>query len=81
MAVVRSPDRSPGLAALDLPCIVVHGTADRLVAPSGGRRTAELVPGARLVEIEGMGHDLPRQHWPLVVDLIGELVAATSERI
>jgi pimeloyl-ACP methyl ester carboxylesterase len=81
MAVVRSPDRSVGLAGLDLPCIVVHGTADRLVAPSGGRSTAELVPGARLVEIEGMGHDLPRRHWPLLVELIGELVAATSERI
>jgi pimeloyl-ACP methyl ester carboxylesterase len=81
VAIVGSPERSAGLAALDVPCVVVHGTADRLVDPSGGRRTAELVPGARFVEVEGMGHDLPQRHWPLLVELIGDQVAAASERI
>ena len=81
VAIVSSPDRAAGLAQLEVPCVVVHGTADRLVDPSGGRRTAELVPGARLIEVEGMGHDLPQRHWPLLVQLIGEQVAATSERI
>jgi pimeloyl-ACP methyl ester carboxylesterase len=80
-AIVSAPDRSAGLAALDLPCVVVHGNADPLIDPSGGRRTAELVPGARFVEVDGMGHDLPQRHWPLLVGLIGEQVAAASERI
>jgi pimeloyl-ACP methyl ester carboxylesterase len=81
MAIVGAPERSAGLAALDVPCIVVHGSADPLIDPSGGRRTAELVPGARYVEVDGMGHDLPQRHWPLLVGLIGEQVAAASERI
>jgi pimeloyl-ACP methyl ester carboxylesterase len=45
------------------PMLVMHGTADTLIDISGGRRTAELVPGARFVEIEGMGHDYPREFW------------------
>jgi pimeloyl-ACP methyl ester carboxylesterase len=81
MAIVGSPDRSAGLAALSVPTVVVHGTADRLVDPSGGRRTAELVPGAHLVEVDGMGHDLPRRVWPVLVELIGDLVATSEERI
>jgi pimeloyl-ACP methyl ester carboxylesterase len=80
-AIVGAPDRAAGLAGLDLPCVVVHGSADPLIDPSGGRRTAELVPGARFVEVDGMGHDLPQRHWPLLVELIGEQVAAASERI
>jgi pimeloyl-ACP methyl ester carboxylesterase len=50
--------------------VVIHGTKDRMVAPSGGRATAAAIPGARLELIAGMGHDLPRAVWPRVVDLI-----------
>jgi pimeloyl-ACP methyl ester carboxylesterase len=81
MAIVGASERSAALAQLDVPCVVVHGLADPLIDPSGGRRTAELVPGARLVEVEGMGHDLPQRHWPLLVELIGDQVATASERI
>jgi len=49
------------------PMLVIHGDADALIDISGGRRTAEVVPGARLVEIEGMGHDYPPQLWDLLV--------------
>ena len=49
---------------------MIHGTADKLVAPSGGRATATAIPGAKLVMIEGMGHDLPRAVWPQVVEAI-----------
>jgi pimeloyl-ACP methyl ester carboxylesterase len=42
---------------------VIHGSRDTLIDPSGGRRTAELIPGARYVEIEGMGHDYPPAVW------------------
>ena len=58
-------ERLPGrtLRALAVPTLVIHGSRDTLIDPSGGRRTAELIPGARYVEIEGMGHDYPPAVW------------------
>jgi pimeloyl-ACP methyl ester carboxylesterase len=69
-AIAASGTRSAGLAELSIPTLVIHGTVDRLVAPSGGERTAEVVPDAKLLMIEGMGHDLPPQLWPQVTDAI-----------
>ena len=63
MAVLRAPSRVEGLRALDVPTLVVHGSADTLIGPGGGRRTTELIPGARFELIEGMGHDYPPQLW------------------
>jgi pimeloyl-ACP methyl ester carboxylesterase len=74
LAVVSSPDRTPGLRALAVPALVIHGSADRMVDVSGGRATAAAIPGAELVEIEGMGHDLPRALWPQFATKIAELV-------
>jgi pimeloyl-ACP methyl ester carboxylesterase len=71
-AIIASGDRSPMLASIHVPTLVIHGDADRLVAPSGGRATARAIPGARLMTIEGMGHDLPRALWPRLVDAIVE---------
>ena len=48
----------------------MHGDRDTLIDPSGGRRTAELIPGARFVLIEGMGHDYPQALWDEWVDLV-----------
>ena len=62
-AVVADGDRADGLRALTVPTLVIHGDRDTLIDPSGGRRTAELIPGARYVEIEGMGHDYPEAVW------------------
>lgn len=70
VAALASGDRTPRLRSLTLPTLVIHGTADRLVDPSGGRATAAAIPGARLVEIEGMGHDFPRPLWPQLADMI-----------
>jgi len=67
-AITASGDRTPALRRLRLPVAVVHGTRDPLVRPSGGRATARAIPGARLRMIEGMGHDLPRELWPIFVD-------------
>ena len=67
-AIVASPDRTTALAALTMPVLVIHGEADPLVAPSGGRATAAAVPGARLVTFPGMGHDLPTELIPTIVD-------------
>ena len=60
-AINCSGNRTGRLRRLDLPALVIHGTADPLVRPSAGRETARAIPGARLRMMEGMGHDLPRQ--------------------
>jgi pimeloyl-ACP methyl ester carboxylesterase len=62
-AVMADGSRSEALAELDLPALVIHGSRDTLIDPSGGRRTAEVIPGARYVEIDGMGHDYPPPVW------------------
>jgi pimeloyl-ACP methyl ester carboxylesterase len=74
-AIIASGDRTPQLGSIRVPTTVIHGTKDRLVAPSGGRATAKAIPGARLVTIPGMGHDLPRGAWPQIIDAIAETAA------
>jgi pimeloyl-ACP methyl ester carboxylesterase len=74
-AILASGDRTQDLGRIRVPTVVIHGTKDRLVAPSGGRATAKAIPGARLVTIEGMGHDLPRGAWPRIVEAIAENAA------
>ena len=75
MAILADRDRAPQLRRLDVPALVIHGTADKLVAISGGRRTAKAIPDARMLEIDGMGHDLPRGAWPQIIDGIAETAA------
>jgi pimeloyl-ACP methyl ester carboxylesterase len=70
MAVGSSPSRKKALSTLQVPTLVVHGDADRLVPLEGGRATAEVIPGARLEIVKGMGHDYPPQHWGQMVELI-----------
>ncbi len=71
-AIIASGDRTADLRRIAIPTLVVHGTADPLVSPSGGRATAKAIPGARLMTIDGMGHDLPRAIWPRLIDAIVE---------
>ena len=52
------------------PTVVIHGKADKLMRPSGGRAVARAIKGARLVLFDGMGHELPRELWD---DIVGEL--------
>jgi pimeloyl-ACP methyl ester carboxylesterase len=70
MAVMSSPSRVEALGSLQVPTLVVHGDADRLVPLESGRATADAVPGARLEIVKGMGHDYPPQLWPRMVELI-----------
>ncbi|MFJ9339046.1 alpha/beta fold hydrolase [Streptomyces sp. NPDC101733] len=74
VASVVSGDRTRALRALDLPTLVIHGAEDAMCAVSGGRATAEAVPGAELLVFEGMGHDLPRALWPEIASRIAALV-------
>jgi pimeloyl-ACP methyl ester carboxylesterase len=66
-AIMSGPPRVDALRALAVPTLVLHGSRDTLIDPSGGRRTAELIPGARYHEIEGMGHDYPPAVWDELV--------------
>jgi pimeloyl-ACP methyl ester carboxylesterase len=77
-AVLASGSRSEALRGLAIPALVIHGTEDKLVQPSGGERTAEVIPDAKLVMIDGMGHDLPPQLWPQVIDAIATHAAAAE---
>ncbi len=77
-AVNAQPNRTRDLAHLAVPCVVLHGLHDPLVAASGGLALARTIPGARFVGYAGMGHDLPRALWPQFVDEI--VSAATRNR-
>ena len=78
-AVLADGSREPELRQLDLPVLVVHGSRDTLIDPSGGRRTAEVIPGGRYEEIEGMGHDYPRAVWPTLVRLWSDFVGGIAD--
>ena len=77
-AIVTQPDRTPALASVSAPTLVIHGEDDPLVDPSGGRAAADAIPGATLLLVPGMGHDMP----PALADrFVAELTAhfATAE--
>jgi pimeloyl-ACP methyl ester carboxylesterase len=69
-AILASPDRTEGLRGVRLPFLVIHGEADPLVTLSGGQATAAAVPGAKLITVPGMGHDLPEALWGDITDAI-----------
>jgi pimeloyl-ACP methyl ester carboxylesterase len=69
-AIYASGSRAEGLQKLEMPTLVIHGTDDQLITPSGGERTAELIPNSTLLMVEDMGHDLPQPLWPLYLDAI-----------
>jgi len=77
-AIMASGDRTDRLRGLQVPTLVFHGRDDPLIPFRGGRATAEAIPGARLIGIPGMGHDLPRQVWPQLVDAVAETAARAS---
>jgi pimeloyl-ACP methyl ester carboxylesterase len=80
LAILRQPDRSRRLRELTVPALVIHGLADKMVHVSGGRATARAIPGAELLLIPGMGHDLPADLFATFVDAIAR-VASRSERV
>jgi len=74
-AILHQPNRVAALGQLDLPTLVVHGEADPLVPVAGGEDTARAVPGAELWLVAGMGHDLPAEIQPELVERIASLTA------
>jgi pimeloyl-ACP methyl ester carboxylesterase len=76
MAVLTQTNRAARLRAITVPTLVIHGVADKMVHASGGRATAAAIPGAELLLIDGMGHDLP----PALFSTIVDAIERTTER-
>ncbi len=71
-AIRANGNRKPKLAAVTVPTLIIHGADDPLVPVEGGQDTAEAIPGAQLLIIDGMGHSLPPGTWPQIVEAITE---------
>ena len=69
-AALAHGNREERLATIAVPTLVLHGTADNLITLGGGQRTAEAIPGADLVVVEGWGHDLAPGAWPQLIEAI-----------
>jgi pimeloyl-ACP methyl ester carboxylesterase len=78
-AITASGDRTQALRNVSTPTTVIHGNRDPLVRPAGGRATARAIPNARLKMIDGMGHDLPRQLWPVFAEEIANNAARAGK--
>jgi pimeloyl-ACP methyl ester carboxylesterase len=77
-AIIASGNRTPQLRRIAAPTLVIHGSKDLMVSRSGGVATARAIPGARMVTIDGMGHDLPSAAWPRLLDAISEHARAAD---
>jgi pimeloyl-ACP methyl ester carboxylesterase len=80
MAVTASGSRAETLRDVRVPTLVVHGSADTLIDASGGRRTAELIPDAKFVLLDGLGHDYPVAYWDEWVEIVTEHTADADSR-
>jgi pimeloyl-ACP methyl ester carboxylesterase len=80
-AITASGDRTQALHGVRIPTTVIHGNRDVLVRPAGGRATARAIPNARLKLIDGMGHDLPRQLWPVFAEEIADTAARSRSAV
>jgi pimeloyl-ACP methyl ester carboxylesterase len=70
LGIIASGDRTARLAGVTAPTLVIHGVPDPLVRVQAGRATAAAIPGAKFLEIQHMGHALPMEIWPAVIDAI-----------
>lgn len=77
LAILTQPNRTLRLRTLRMPTLVIHGLADKMVHVSGGRATASAIPGAELVLVDGMGHDLPSD----LYDSFVEGIRRTADRV
>jgi pimeloyl-ACP methyl ester carboxylesterase len=77
-AVMASGGRVRKLRGVAVPTLVMHGEADKLIRPFAARVTAAAVPGARLVTLGGMGHDIPEPLWPTMAAEVQQVAAAAA---
>jgi len=79
LAILAGGNRKSALSKINIPTLVIHGDSDPLVPVESGYDTAEAIPGAELLVIKGMGHDLPKGIWPRVVDAISKRAASPAQ--
>jgi pimeloyl-ACP methyl ester carboxylesterase len=77
-AIFASGNRTKQLRSITAPTLVIHGSTDPMVNRSGGAATARAIPGARMLTIKGMGHDLPEAAWPQLLGAISEHASAAE---
>jgi pimeloyl-ACP methyl ester carboxylesterase len=75
-AIMGTGPLTPHLKQIQCPATVIHGAADPLIRPAGGKASARHIPGARFELLKGMGHDFPESLLPRIADLVD----ATVER-
>jgi len=75
-AVLASGDRTASLGQIRAPTLVIHGSEDPLIRPRAGEATAAAIPGAKLLRIDGMGHDFATRYWPTLIDAIDDHAAS-----
>ena len=80
-AILASPHRRTELTKLALPALVIHGTDDPLVTIEGGRDTAACIPGCELIEIAGMGHNIPEALYAQISDAIARVAGRAPARV
>jgi len=78
LAILAAEPRLERLQGVRVPTLVIHGKDDILVPIENGRMVAAAVPGARMLELDGMGHDIPKRVWPQVIDAIVETARQAS---
>jgi pimeloyl-ACP methyl ester carboxylesterase len=80
-AILEAGNRTAELRRIKAPTLVIHGTKDKMIAKSGGKATARAIPGAKLILIEGMGHDLPRGVWSRIIDAVADNAARAESEV
>lgn len=78
-AIMKSPPREEALRNVTVPTLVMHGTEDTLLHPSGGERTAEVMANAEYHALKGMGHDMPEAYWGPIADRVHQHVASLGD--
>ena len=78
-AIIADGDRTEELRKVQTPTLVIHGTTDPLVVPEGGQETYDAIPDAKMLWIEGMGHELPEGAWPEMLQAITDLVSSVEK--
>lgn len=79
-AILASGSRVKALNQVKLPALVIHGAADPLVRPEAGVDTANSIPGAKLLTVEGMGHAIPIPMWPQIIGAIADHARSASQQ-
>jgi pimeloyl-ACP methyl ester carboxylesterase len=70
LAVLKNGYRKSLIASIKAPTLIIHGDEDPLMSVEGGKEMAKLIPGAKLLIINGMGHDMPKEAWPKIIDAV-----------